>query len=622
MRQARALRLPLLPVLSPIVATLLACGLLLAIYRAPYNRSYDVGSWIASAEQMYDIEEAGDLHYAFTKGASTLRFPELGQASYEVTLQLAGPGGTHPLDAGIDAGFGRIALGTFEGMRSVHLLGTVDRTADLRVRLDGPTVRIPPDVRPLGIMVARIGIDSLGGAVPPWTILLGAATTIALFWLALTLLHYSPRRRLAFVLLVAVGLAVSAALGRGQVLLVPLWLLLGAAGLLASGLIRGEASALMTSWRGILMLLAGWRVALFFIAALALRFERAVYAYGYDNTFQRDPALPERPTVWLNALIDAWMQWDALHYASIATRGYTFVNQTWPTIAFFPLYPLAIKALLPLTANNVPGAALLVSHLALLGAVLLLYLTISREWNRAIAYRCVVLLLCFPTAYFFISGYSEALALLLTAATIWALRRRSYWLAGIAGALLALTRVPGVLIGAAIAAAFVMQQEPPRRLKPQIIAAALPAFGLGLFMGYQQLRWGTPFAFLEAQQSWNNGSGPPWAIPLTLLTNIFTTPEAEIATFGLLVWAAILLLFVVALKRLPVAYSLSMLLLLPALLAQNPISLTRHVLPVVPLFLALALVTERVWIRWAILSIMIAGLAAMTALFVGGFFIA
>jgi len=603
------------------LAALVACLLLVAIYRAPYNHLYEVGAWIGSAEQMYDIEEADGLQYAFTKGRSTLSFPELGQASYDVAIQLAGPGGTHPLHARIDAGYGWLALGSVEGIRSVHLLGTVDGGSDLRVRFDGPTTTVPPDTRELGLMVARIAVDSLSGAVPPLSIVLGAAGTIALFWLAQTLLGFPTRRRLVFLLLLSVALGVSAMLGRGRVLLAPLWLTLATSGALATALIRAEASALMTSWRGILLLFAAWRTALSLVAALALRFDRAVYAYGYENTFYRGSWLPERPTVWPNALLDAWMQWDALHYVYIATKGYTFTNQRWPNIAFFPLYPLAIKALLPVTAYNVTGAALLVSNLALLGALLLLFRLVSREWSPGIAFRCVVLLLCFPTAFFFISGYSEALALLLTVLTIWALRRRSYWIAGVAGALLALTRVPGVLIGAAIAITFFAQQTPPRRLRPQIVAAALPAFGLGLFMAYQQLSFGTPFAFLEAQRSWENGSAPPWAIPVALWESL-TTPKAELAAFTLVIWAAILMLTAVAWKRLPVAYSLTTLLLLPALLARLPMSLTRHLLPVAPLFLALALVTERVWLRWAILSTMIAGLLAMTALFVGGFFVA
>lgn len=621
-RPERTFRPPLLPALSPILAALVACALLVAIYRAPYNRTYEVASWIASAEQMYDLEEADGLVYAFSKGDSTLQFPELGQASYDVALQLAGPGATHPIAARVHAGYGWLPLGSLQDVRSVHLLATVDRTADLRIGIAGPTVTIAPDTRPLGVMVARVAVESLSSAVPPSSVFFGAAGTIALLWLALTLVGFPTWRRLVVVLLVGVGLAVSAAPGRGHVLLVPLWLLLGISGLLASALIRGEASTLMTSWRGTVLLFAGWRIALAVVAALALRFERAVYAYGYDNTFYRGAWLPVRPTAWLNVLVDAWMQWDALHYATIATTGYTFTNQRWPNIAFFPLYPLAIRALLPLTLNNVPAAALLISHLALLGALLLLFNLVAREWSPAIAYRSVVLLLCFPTAFFFIAGYSEALALLLTVVTLWALRRNSYVIAGIAGALLALTRVPGVLIGAAIAAAFLAQQTPPRRLRWPIMAAALPACGLGLFMAYQQFRFGTPFAFLQAQQSWENGSGPPWVIPVALWEKATTTPAAEMAAFTLLVWVAILVLTAVAIKRLPIAYGMSAILLLPALLARQPMSLTRHVLPVVPLFLALALATNRVGRRWAILSAMIAGLAALAALFVGGFFVA
>lgn len=85
--------------------------------------------------------------------------------------------------------------------------------------------------------------------------------------------------------------------------------------------------------------------------------------------------------------------WDGGHYLSIAEFGYSKKYQ----YAFFPMYPLAIKALNQLTDNYLL-AAILISWTAYFFGMQLLYKLIVFEYDKKIAEKVVF-------AKLFINGY-------------------------------------------------------------------------------------------------------------------------------------------------------------------------------------------------------------------------
>jgi hypothetical protein len=157
-------------------------------------------------------------------------------------------------------------------------------------------------------------------------------------------------------------------------------------------------------------------------------------------------------------------------------------------------------------------------------------------------------------------------------------------------------------------------------LRPRFLAVFLPPLGLASFMLYQWLSFDTPFAFLIAQQNWNNGMAPPWIIPEKIFRALRVSPEWEMAIVQLAVWVSFIGLAAIALWRLPFVYGLTTLfLLLPAFLANQRGSLIRHVLIGFPIFVVLALATGRPWRRWLLYCLMLPLLAILTLLFVNGF---
>ncbi len=317
-------------------------------------------------------------------------------------------------------------------------------------------------------------------------------------------------------------------------------------------------------------------------------------------------------------------QWDSERYQAIALSGYRFIGEKWPNIAFFPLYSLLIRLFLPLSGHNVAIAALLISNFALLTAVLLMYDLLACDFGSVVAYRSVVLLLLFPTSFYFVAGYTETLALLLSLAAVWAMRRQRWWLAGAVGGLLALTRVPGVMITPILGIAYLEHHGWRwRSIRAPLLAVLLPPLGLGLFMLYQLWRFDTPFAFLIAQQNWNNGAAPPWVIPSKIFRAIWDSPEWEMAALQLGVWISFIVLTLLALRRLPLVYGLTgLLLLLPAYLANQRGSLPRHVLIGFSAFVILAMAGKQLWLHWLIMATLLPLLVILTLLFVNGFGIA
>jgi hypothetical protein len=197
---------------------------------------------------------------------------------------------------------------------------------------------------------------------------------------------------------------------------------------------------------------------------------------------------------------------DAWFYRWIAISGYEAPSpagtpkNTW---AFFPLYPLLIRAFggggaaFPIVAMITSNAALLLALFAVAAAGRDLGLT-DEEAERAAWYIAL-----FPTSYFFSLPMTESLFLLLSAGSFLAAARQRWWGAGIAGGLATATRVIGIcLLPALLLLPFQRAQRPSRQ---QLWILIVPV-GLLAFVCFLYLRTGDPLAFVHAQTLWGRAS--------------------------------------------------------------------------------------------------------------------
>jgi hypothetical protein len=197
---------------------------------------------------------------------------------------------------------------------------------------------------------------------------------------------------------------------------------------------------------------------------------------------------------------------DAWFYRWIAISGYQAPSidrapkNTW---AFFPLYPLLIRALggggaaFPIVAMITSNAALLLALFAVAAAGRELGLA-DEEAERAAWYIAL-----FPTSYFFSLPMTESVFLLLSAASFLAAARQRWWGAGIAGGLATATRVIGIcLLPALLLLPFQRTQRPSR----QQLWILLVPIGVLTFVYFLYLRTGDPLAFVHAQTLWGRAS--------------------------------------------------------------------------------------------------------------------
>lgn len=593
---------------------LFACAwsllLLLGLYALPWSTRLDVGSGRAMmATGLFPNEHNGNLSYAYSRGDAALSLPEVGGGRFIAAFRMGGPSAATPVAATLRTHAQQLTLGAAGPLRTYYVLASSGLSGGLTLQIQSATAQVGSDWRELGVLIDAVELRPLGLRILPAQLLPGVPVILACAYVVLGGLQARERLKTGVLLLLGTLIAVSLAVVRGEFPLLPIWLSGALLAVAVLGLVRWSDQGWTRPLRAIAALFVVWRLALGVVAATGIWYNPILYPLETAVTWRGD--LEQPATFGWNLLTTTWIQWDSNQYQSIARTGYAWAGQRFPNMAFFPLYPLLIRLFSPLTLGNTEVAALLVSHAAFFTALVLGYDLVARDCNPAIAYRTIALLLVFPTSFFFIAGYSESLALLLIVLALWAIQRERWWLAGSAGFFLALTRLPGVMITPVLGVIYLRRQRwRLASLRGPALAMLLPPLGLAVFMGFQWWRFGTPFAFLLAQQAWKNHLTAPWTMPMALIDALFTGNYAGLRFVQLGVWIGFLGLTLVALRRLPLAYGLTALLLLaPAYLSSWYESLPRHVLVVFPAFIALALVVRRPWLRAALLATMLALLA-------------
>jgi hypothetical protein len=229
------------------------------------------------------------------------------------------------------------------------------------------------------------------------------------------------------------------------------------------------------------------------------------------------PIRPQEPSrLWDIAPIDAglpgalegvWLRWDAVHYMHIAQRGY----DTEVVSAFFPLYPLLGRAAGWILGGDQLGGLLLVSRLAFLFALVVLYRMISEMFGNEIATFGILFAVIYPMGVYWFAPYPLSLALLLSLLCLrWAMKRR--WLAAaLAGLAAGLTHGTTIPLALGLLAVWVGQVRTERRAWLLLPAVAAPPLGMLLFLAWR-IQSGFPDMDKLLATTWFRVMQPPWLI--------------------------------------------------------------------------------------------------------------
>jgi hypothetical protein len=328
---------------------------------------------------------------------------------------------------------------------------------------------------------------------------------------------------------------------------------------------------------------------------------------------------PDQP--WIDGLV----RWDAEWYASVARDGYQSAEGVPSNTAFFPLYPLAIRALTPVV-DGTYTAGIVVGALAGVFSVVLLAVWASNTVAKDVQLAPIALVLFPASFYLFGVMYAEStfLALALTSFTL--VERGRPVAAGLFGALASLTRPVGVFVAIALA----IRQLELRRFEPQSedgrlsgLGVLIAFSGLGAFLITQWSAVGNPFAFLlEGASTWGHG------LDLTTVLKVQDwTADQSLWPLSIsqgIVTVAALSMIPVVRRRFGWAYAIytAGVILVPVILRPTIIGAARYVLVAFPLFAAVGPLLRKLG-TWSavVVGLSIALFIEYTSLFSRWFFV-
>jgi hypothetical protein len=273
------------------------------------------------------------------------------------------------------------------------------------------------------------------------------------------------------------------------------------------------------------------------------------YGFGPVRHAFNPPGLT-RGFGWLGDLLAApAARWDAAWYEVIAHYGYRpdLGAFTSSRAAFFPLYPLGLRAFAAIGVPLVLGGvlfSLVALALALYGIHRLTTLELARVGGRSLlgaapaaadgsraglaradVARLAVMATAFsPMAFYFSAVYSESLYLALSVGLFYAARRGRFALVGLLGALAAATRSAGIVL---LLPAVMLYLYGPREDRPpdfplarglavryrprkDLLWLALVPVGLALYVAYLGLAGGDPLSPFHAQDVWGRHFAGPY----------------------------------------------------------------------------------------------------------------
>ncbi len=210
--------------------------------------------------------------------------------------------------------------------------------------------------------------------------------------------------------------------------------------------------------------------------------------------------------------IEPWYRWDAVWYANVAENGYAKAADKGGRLgpAFLPAMPLCM-ALASTLGINPYWAGLLIANLAAAaGTAIFARVTVRLTSDRTTGLRAFVLLMAFPTSFFFSAPYNEAFGLLFTALALSAWFQLRPTRAGLFATLGSLARLTGVALGAAALGGWLCDD----RTRTGFKRAAILAFGsfVGVLLFWAYLGWtvGDPFAGLKTHEVWGRKKLSLW----------------------------------------------------------------------------------------------------------------
>jgi Gpi18-like mannosyltransferase len=219
----------------------------------------------------------------------------------------------------------------------------------------------------------------------------------------------------------------------------------------------------------------------------------------YDGQ-RADWFLPQTP------LLDGWARWDSAHYINVALNGYGLDDpeQMGQRVAFFPLYPMLIRAVATVTGAEESNAgyaiaAIVAANLCFFAAVPLFARLVARLASSDVARVATTLLCISPLAFFFNAAYTESLFLLLSIGAFTFAYEKKWLPASACIALASGTRLFGLAL---IPAILLIAYRERASLRDMAMICLVSPLGTVAFFGWLWREYGDPMTYFNAQANW------------------------------------------------------------------------------------------------------------------------
>jgi hypothetical protein len=282
--------------------------------------------------------------------------------------------------------------------------------------------------------------------------------------------------------------------------------------------------------------------------------------------------------------LDIWGVWDTGWYLGIAANGYSAVASLGDqaNYNFFPLYPLLMRLLGYVTEDNYLSG-IIISNIALLVSCVFLYKLVELDENSDTAMRSIKFLFLFPTAFILSGVFTESLFLALLLACFYYARKGNWFLVGVLGFCLSLTRAIGVLIIMPILYEYLKSKTISR----DILCLLLIPSGIFVWMVFNFFLTGDFLAFMHIQSAWGRSLADPL---LTIYNGLFATDLVKVfEAFFAIISLSILILFY---NKIRTSYWIFGMFALITPLLTSIDSMPRYALVVFPFFILFAQLTK------------------------------
>ena len=237
-------------------------------------------------------------------------------------------------------------------------------------------------------------------------------------------------------------------------------------------------------------------------------------------------------------------RWDCRWYGTIVNHGYQTAPEPnfrgYANWAFFPVFPAMARGVAHLTQAGTMVSLVLTSRIMYAVSIVLFMLLLRRLMDARAALLGGAVLAFNPYLVYGHVGYSEPLYFALTAAGFLLLQQKRWVWAGVLGAVLSATRVPGLLFAVPYLVAVIRNRGDIRRDWPRmVLGAVLLPLGIALFALSLSSIVGDGLAFEHVQVAWGRSlDNPIEVLWLGLLDGGWSAIDAVIgiAAIAVSVW--------------------------------------------------------------------------------------